>query len=135
MKEAAQKLRLGKEVATSPEAKALIEREEKEYIVVVTIVPPAGGGRGKRGSSLDSDAVKAAMKEATLTAKGKDPLTPSDVQLHEASGSVDAFLFFSKKNAFSADDKEIEIAFKFGGSNIKEKFHPKDMVFNGKLEM
>ena len=136
MKQGAQKLRLGKEVATSTEAKALIEREEKEYIVVVTIVPPAGGGRGgRRGSGLDSDAVKAAMQECTLTAKGKDALTPTDVQLHESNGSIDAFLFFSKKNAFTADDKDVEVAFKFAGSSVKERFHPKDMVVNGKLEM
>jgi hypothetical protein len=137
MKQGAQKMRLGKEATTSPEAKALIEREEKEYIVVVSIIPPEGGGRGgKRGkSSFDSDSVKAAMKECTLSAKGRDPLTPSDVQLHESNGAMDAFLFFSKKNPFTADDKEIEVAFKFAGSVVKEKFHPKDMVFNGKLEM
>ncbi len=137
MKQGAQKIRLGKEAASSAESRALIEREEKEYIVVVSVAASStgrGGGHGK--SSLSSDALKQAMTECTLASKEKGSRTPTSVQMREGvNGGVDAFLFFPRNDPFTINDGDVEVAFKFAGSTIKQKFHLREMVFNGKLEM
>jgi hypothetical protein len=42
---------------------------------------------------------------------------------------------FPRTTTFTADEKDLEFASKFGKAAIKHKFKLKDMVFNGKVEM
>jgi hypothetical protein len=67
--------------------------------------------------------------------KGKDPIQASDVKTggNEQKGVV--LFLFPKTAPFSLDDKDVEFSTKLGPILVKQKFHLKDMVFNGKLDL
>ena len=81
------------------------------------------------------DAMKQMLMNASLSVKGKDTLTPEDVQLGQPGPNMEAYLLFPRKVMYTADDKEVEFSIKIGNTNVKQKFRLKDMVFNGKVEM
>jgi hypothetical protein len=127
MKEAVAKLRYGKEVETSDEAKAFLAREEMFYVVGVMKMPT----RGRTGDEYK----EALLKSAALTAKGKDSIAATDVQISPQGRFVEIYLLFPRQRAFSLDDSEVEFTAKPGGIPIKQKFRLKDMMVNGKLEI
>jgi hypothetical protein len=129
VKQAFVRLKYGAQAATSPEAKQLLEREEPNYVVVVS---------GPLRSLLHGDAEtlkKSIMNASSLSAKGKDAVKPSDVQIALNQVSNDMIFLFQRTAAFTVDDKEVEFSTQFGDVTLKYKFKLKDMVFNGKLEM
>jgi hypothetical protein len=129
VKQAFVRLKYGAQAGTSPEAKQLLERQEPDYVIVVS---------GPLRSILRGDSQelkKAIMDVSSLSAKGKDAVKPSDVQIALTQVSNDMVFHFPRSAAFTVDDKEVEFATKFGELTLKFKFKPKDMVFNGKLEM
>lgn len=129
VKQAFVRLKFGAQAATSPEAKLLLGREEPDYVIVVS---------GPLRSLLRGDSAalkKAIMDASSLSAKGKDEVKPSDVQIALTQVSNDMVFHFPRSGAFTVDDKEVEFVTKFGELTLKFKFKPKDMVFNGKLEM
>ena len=73
LKQAIAKTKYGKEVETSPEAKAFLQREEAFYVLGVIQMPL----RGRLGEEYK----QALLKTATLTAKGKDSVMATDAQL------------------------------------------------------
>ena len=86
MKQALMKQRFGKEVGTSAEAKASLERDEKYYVVALGGVRmPFGGGRGQgrgpggdaKGGGNPMDAMKQMLMNASLSVKGKDKPAPN----------------------------------------------------------
>src|SRR5579871_1892332 len=98
------RMKYGSEAATSPEAKSSLERQEALYVIAVSEVP-ASLLRG------DSEKLKQSIKtQSTLSAKGKEPIRPSDVQFSSPAELMDVFLIFprSAATAFSMDDKEVE---------------------------
>lgn len=136
MKQAMAKLQLGSEAGNSPQAKASFEKVEQFYVVAVSGIPQRGA---------PNDALKQAfLKSTSMTVKGKEPIAPVDVQFSTGAGAANGrgapaslvvFLVFAKTTPFTAEDKEIDFVSKYSTFNIKTKFHPKDMVVNGKLEM
>jgi hypothetical protein len=75
------------------------------------------------------------MDSSSLSAKGKDPVKPSDVQFALSQAANDMIFHFPRSAPFTLDDKEVEFATKLGDFTLKYKFKLKDMVYNGKLEM
>jgi hypothetical protein len=129
VKQAFVRLKYGAQAGTSPEAKQLLEREEPDYIIVVS---------GPLRSLLHGDSEelkKAIMDASSLSAKGKDAVKPSDVQIALSQVSNDMLFLFPRTTPFTVDDKEVEFSTKLGAATLKFKFKLKDMVFNGKLEM
>ena len=129
VKQALARLKYGAETATSPEAKKALDQQETNYIVVVS---------GPLRSLLrgEPEAVKKAVIGATsLSAKGKAPLKPTDVQFLAAKGAAEAHFVFPRSAPFTLDDKEVDFSTKLGELSLKYKFRLKDMVFNGKLEL
>lgn len=122
------KLKYGAEAGTSPDAKKLVEDEQKYYIVLVNGLPGDVQPR-------DNDGKQALMKACTLGAKGKEALTPADVQFQMDGRNIDAYYIFPRMNPFTVEDKEVEFDAKAGGLMVKQKFNLKNMVINGKLEM
>jgi hypothetical protein len=128
VRQAVAKAKYGAEAGTSPEAKRLIEGEQKYYAIIVTGVPVRSMG--------NSDKMKEALlKNTTLTVKGKDPIQASDVQSGSDAQKALVLFIFPKTVPFSVDDKDVEFSTTLGPLVVRQKFHLKDMVFNGKLEL
>jgi hypothetical protein len=126
VKQALLKAKYGSEVTTSPEAKALMERQEMYYVLVLRLPLMLA-----RSANLKD----ALAQQSTLTVKGKDPLHPAQVELSVQPQSADAYLMFPRTTAFTVEDKELEFATKLQRSTVKYKFRLKDMLYNSKLEL
>jgi hypothetical protein len=122
------KKKFGAEAGTSPDAKKLIEEEQKYYAILVMGLP----GRSMRNGDKMKDAL---LKNTTLSVKGKDPIQASDVQSGGNEQKAIVLFLFPKTAPLDIDDKDVEFSTKFGPLVVKQKFHLKDMVFNGKLEL
>ncbi len=127
MREAVVKSRFGKEAGTSPDAKALLEREEMYYVIGLINFPQ----RGRTGDEYR----EALVKSATLTIKGKDSIAAAEAQVAPAGRSVEIYVMFPRTRALTLDDGEVEFSAKPGGVTVKQKFRLKDMVVKGKLEL
>jgi hypothetical protein len=92
-------------------------------------------GMPARFAQRAPDQFKEMLKNNTrLKIKGRDPLEPEQVDLGLSSDQTVAALFqFSKKEAISLDDKEVEFVTKLGPMEFKTKFKTKDMMFGGQL--
>jgi len=128
IKQALLKAKYGSEVSTSADAKKIMEREEKFYVLAMRGLPPmlARGG---------VDLKKTMLEQSTLTVKGKESLHPADVQVNVAPNGIEAYVLFPRTTVFSVDDKELEFASKVARVTIKYKFRLKDMMYSNKLEL
>lgn len=128
IKQALVKEKYGAEASKSEEAQRILQASEPVYVVVIT-----GLSRGMmRG---DADQIKKEMMENTsLLIKGREPIKPADFRI-AGQGRVDAVFAFPKTNPITEDDKDVEVWCKVAGFNLKQKFHLKDMMFDGKLEL
>lgn len=129
VKQALARIKFGKEVANSADAKTFLEQQETTYLIVVSGVPPmmmAG----------PQEQLKSALKSQTaLSVKGKGILAPSEVQITPNNKLVDVYLSFPRIAPLTLDDKEVEFSTRIGPSAVRSKFRLKDMVFNGMLEL
>jgi hypothetical protein len=124
------KRQYGAEAGTSPEAKAKLDRVDQVYVLTLVGMPgyTLGAAQGDKKAGL--------LDLTTLTASGKPPVRPIDVQVSGGGrGSANVSFLFPKTTPFTVDDKEVEFFTKFDKTPIKHKFKLKDMVFNGKVEM
>jgi hypothetical protein len=129
VKQAFVRLKYGAQAGTASEAKKVLEREEPDYVVVVS---------GPLRSLLRGDPEtlkKAIMDASSLSAKGKDAVKASEVQMALKQEGNDMVFHFARSAPFTVDDKEVEFSTRFGEVTLKFKFKLKDMVYNGKLEM
>lgn len=126
---------------------------EDDYVIAVIGLHSPGRGNpsdsaeddqrddsGQNGSRQRRQRDPAQIKEelmatSRLTPKGRDPITPSDVQIDSTGGTNQILFLFPKTNAISLDDKEVEFEAKLGPVKVAQKFHPKDMKYKGKLEL
>jgi len=124
------KRQYGAEAGTSPEAKAKLDRVDQVYVLILVGMP------GYTLSAAQGDRKAGLLDLTTLTASGKPPLKPIDVQVSGGGrGGANISFLFPKTTLFTVEDKEVEFFTKFDKTAIKHKFKLKDMVFNGKLEM
>jgi len=127
LKQAAAVAKYHKEVATSPEAKQFLEREEPYYVIEVSQFP-------FRGRATD-DFREALTKTAVLNVKGKDSIHAMDVQVTPRGRTLDLYFLFPRQRVFTVEDSEIDFSAKAGEVPIKQRFKLKEMIFNGKLEL
>jgi hypothetical protein len=127
VRQAVAKEKYGAEAATSADAKKLTDEEQKFYAIMVSGLP----ARSLRGGDKMKDSL---LQNTSLIVKGKDPIQASDVQIggNEQRALI---LFMFPKTPLSVDDKDVEFSTKLGPIMVKQKFHLKDMVFNGKLDL
>jgi hypothetical protein len=128
VRQAVVKAKFGAEAVTSPDAKKMLEEEQKYYGILVTGLP----GRSVRANDKMKEAL---LKNTTLNVKGKDPIVATDVQAGGNEQKAVVLFLFPKSAALTVDDKDVEFSTKLGQMVVKQKFHLKDMVFNGKLEL
>jgi hypothetical protein len=128
VRQAVAKDKYGAEAATSADAKKLIEEDQKFYAIMISGLP----GRILRGGDKMKESL---LQNSSLIVKGKDPIQASDVQTGGNEQRAVVLFMFPKTNALSVDDKDVEFSTKVGAIAVKQKFHLKDMVFNGKLEL
>lgn len=128
VRQAVAKEKFGAEAATSPEAKKLIDEDQKVYAILVSGLP----GRSIRNGDKMKEML---LKNTTLTVKGKDAIACTDVQSGGNEQKSLVLFIFPKTNPLSAGDKEVEFSTQLGPITVKQRFHLKDMVFNGKLEL
>jgi hypothetical protein len=125
VKQAFLRLKYGEKLDSTPEAKQLLDRPEETYVIILS-------GNLRPLMRGNPETVKKAIADVTsLSAKGKDPVKPMNLQVE--SGQI-VFLF-PKTSPWTLDDKEVEFSTKLADVVLKYKFRLKDMVFNGKLEL
>lgn len=130
MKEAFVRLKYGSAAATSPEAKQTLDREETSYVIVL-VGPLQPLVLGSNPETLK----KALMDASSLSAKDKQGVKPSEVEVTPAKKAVEVAFHFPRSAAFGLADKDVEFSTKISGVELKCKFRLKDMVYNGKLEL
>ena len=126
VRQALVRLKYGNETATSPEAKGFIEHTPETYDIMVAGLP----------SRVDLTKLQDMLKAGTtLSIKGKDPIHPSSIDIGKGERASNVGFKFSRAAAITLDDKEVEFVTKIGQAEVRYKFHLKDMVYNGKLEL
>lgn len=128
VREAVAKEKYGTEAATSADAKKLVEDEPKFYLVMVSGLP----GRALHGN----DKMKESLLQSTsLIVKGKDAIQATDLQTGGNEQRPLVLFMFPKTAPLSLDDKDVEFSTRLGTIVVKQKFHLKEMMFNGKLDL
>jgi hypothetical protein len=126
--------RMGAEAATSPQAKAFIEKEDQFYVINVSGPPRKNEAATERPRQL-TPKVEAEIKEATtLSWKAHDKVQPLVVQVSQTNSFAFSFSF-PRTHLIELEDKEVEFATKLGELSIKRKFKLKDMMYEGKLAL
>ncbi len=128
VKQALARRKFGAEAATSAEAKKFLE-EDPGYLVAVAGIPDAlvqaSAAHGKA----------ALLQRTSLSAKGKPPLQASGVEVGPPGKVTQVIFTFPKTAPFSMDDKDVEFSTQLGAVAVRYKFHLKDMLYQGKLEL
>ena len=86
-------------------------------------------------SGLPRNIARGDLRETVLHAKGKTALRPSDIEFGVRQDSGEILFVFPKDAPFTLDDKEVEFSTRAGPWEVKCKFHLKDLLYQGKLEL
>jgi len=125
VKQAFLRQKYGEKLDSTPEAKQLLDRQEETYVIILA-------GNLRPLMKGDPATLKKAIADLTsLSAKGKDPVKPMDVQIDKNQ----IVFLFAKTSPFSLDDKEVEFSTKLADVVLKYKYRLRDMVYIGKLEL
>jgi len=128
IKQAVARARYGDEVATSPEAAKMLERQETHYVVGIIGLPMAM-------AKVNPARLKS---NALLKIKGRSPIVAEEVKGAPDQRGANLYLFFPRTQPGShlivLEDKEVEVSLKLGNTEIRRKFKLKDMVYGGQLE-
>ena len=83
--------------------------------------------------------------ETVLQLKGRDPIPAKNIlfgndqaQLMDArtgQAGIEFYIFFSKENEITLEDKNVEFVTRLMDRKISKKFKLKDMVYRGELEL
>ena len=127
-RQAVAKAKFGDEAATSADAKKMVDEEPKFYLIMISGL----SGRALRGGDKMKESL---IPNTSLTVKGKDPIQATDVQTGGNEQRPVVVFVFPRTSPFTLDDKDVEFSTKLGSIVVKQKFHLKDMVLNGKLDL
>jgi hypothetical protein len=122
----------------TPQAKEFLDRPEPDYVVGVAAAKQFFGP-----IPTDAEVLKS---YAALRIKGQPDRKPSGVTLQDDQTGLSINYQFSRENAITLDDKDVEFVFEMPRAaqngekapkplNIKRKFALKNMVFEGKLDL
>ncbi len=124
IKQAVARGRFGDQVLESPEAAKMLGREEDAYLVGITGAPKL----------MAAD--PAALRNAQMVFKGREPIRPQNVTMEKGEAGLVIYLFFPRQPApIKLEDDGFELRIKFPQIEIKRRFKLKDLVFEGKLEL
>jgi hypothetical protein len=123
------RLKYGAEADKSDDAKKYLEKEPMTYEIILS-GPLQPFLRGK-----PDDVAKTLSDVTFLTTKEKGAVKSTSIQVGKSGASMDVLISFPRSTPYTVDDKDVEFSTKLGTSTVKIKFHLKDMVYNGKLEM
>lgn len=126
VKQALARRKFAAEAETSPEAQKFLN-EDAGYLISLSGLSPSVGRIPQTKVSL--------LQGTVLSAKGKESLHPTDIQMSPPGKTVEAIFVFPKTTPFTLDDKEVEFSTQLGTLAVRYKFRLKDMVLNGKLEL
>lgn len=125
VREAVVKAKYGNEAGTSPEAKKALEEPMEHYVISLCGLPQ---------TSIDSGDFKTQMlAQGMLVIKGRDPIKPVDFVVEGAGRTV--MFVFPKTTVITEEDKEAEFVIKTPDFAVRQKFHLKEMLYNGKLDL
>jgi hypothetical protein len=128
VRQAVAKEKFGAEAATSADAKKIVDEEQKVYAIMISGFP----GRAFRSNDKMKESL---LQNTSLTVKGKDPIQATDVQTGGNEQRPVVVFIFPKTAPLTLDDKDVEFSTKLGPFVVRQKFHLKEMVFNGKLDL
>ncbi len=127
-RQAVAKAKFGAEAATSADAKKMVDYEPKSYVIMISGL----SGRALRGADKMKESL---IQNTSLHVKGKDPIQATDVETGGNGQRPVVVFVFPKTAPITLDDKDVEFSTRLGAIVVKQKFHLKDMVFNGKLDL
>jgi hypothetical protein len=127
-RQAVAKAKFGDEAATSADAKKMVDEEPKFYLIMISGL----SGRALRNGDKMKESL---IQNTSLIVKGKDPIQATDVQTGGNEQRPVVVFVFPRTTPFTLDDKDVEFSTKLGSIVVKQKFHLKDMVLNGKLDL
>jgi hypothetical protein len=127
-RQAVAKAKFGDEAATSADAKKMVEEDPKSYVIMISGL----SGRSLRGGDKIKESL---IPNTSLIVKGKDPIQATDLQIGGNEQRPVLVFIFPKTTPITLDDKDVEFSTKLGSIAVKQKFHLKDMVLNGKLDL
>jgi len=129
VREAVIKARFGNEAGTSAEARKALEEPVDHYIISICGLPStAFGGNAEEFRQQ-------MLAQGMLVIKGKDPIKPVDFTTEDTGHSAQGMFVFPKTDPITEDDKEVEFIVKIRDTSIRQKFHVKEMLYNGKLDL
>ncbi len=129
VRQAAVKAKYGNEAGTSPEAKKALEEPVDHYIISICGLP---------ANAFDGnpDHLRQQMlAQGMLVIKGREPIRPIDFITEGEGRAAQGMFVFPKTTPITEDDKDAEFIVKIRDYNIRQKFHLKDMVYNGRLDL
>lgn len=128
IKQALMRFKYGNEAGTSQEAKKMLEAPEPNYVLEVSGLP-------KTLLPGSAEAVKKALLDQSgLLVKGRDPIKPVEV-ITRIDKTIDAYIAFPRTQPLTVDDKDVEFLTKLNSTTLRQRFHLKDMMLAGKLEL
>jgi hypothetical protein len=131
--ETAAPVREAARTAELPYAARMLEWEKQFYVITTSGLP--FGGR----QQPDPDRVRQMQERlrgsATLRAKGKPPVGPERVFLANAARGSTMIFLFPRSAAFTVEDKDVTFETAAGPMQIKAKFKPREMEYQGKLAL
>ena len=84
---------------------------------------------------MDSDSARDHIREqSALKVHGKK-LSAAKVDVTTKGDDVVVYIFFPRDERITGKDKDAEFVTQLSGFEIKGKFHPKEMSYQGKLEL
>lgn len=129
VRQAAVRLKFGAEADKNEEARKFLAAEGQDYEIVLA-GPSFAFGMGA------PDALKSALAEVTfLSSPRTGAIKTTSIEVSKGPRDTEVLLVFPRSMPFTAEDKEVQLSTRLGKSKVQYKFKPKDMTFNGKLEM
>ena len=142
VKKAVARARFGDAADSAPEALKLLEPERDHYVIGLSGLPARIAQMDEQRQRLMFEQIKS---ETVLQLKGRDPIPAKSVlfgsdqaQLMDArtgQSGVEFYIFFSKENEITLEDKNVEFVTRLMDRKISKKFKLKDMVYRGELEL
>jgi hypothetical protein len=131
--ESAEPLRLARKIAWPPQY-------ERMYVLSVSGMGQRRG-MGQGQGSVDPEEARQRMmsqlRESTeLRRKGREPVGPETIDVQEGNGGrVLLFAFPHGPEPITAEEKEVEFRTRLGPLDLRTKFKPKDMMYQGRLAL
>jgi hypothetical protein len=124
IRQAAVRQQAGLHGSLSPDAQALLAKDDEFYVIGVQGLPPQYS-RGGTGTTIES----------FLRREGKPPIPAQRAGSQPIPGGALLVIGFPRTDPITLDDGDVEFDVKVENLHFKKKFKLKDLVFAGKLAL